>query len=74
MLEREPMRMFSDSSQANGTTYVFCYNMVTILHVEYVGYMYFLNSFYLPPLKFIPPDAILYLALPKELSQSNQFT
>lgn len=65
------MCMCSNSSQTDGTTCVFCYDMVTILHVEYVEYIFF-NSFYPYPLKFIPPDAILYLALPKELSQNNQ--
>lgn len=39
------MYMFNNSSQAKGTTYVFCYAMVTILHVEYVEYMYFSTLF-----------------------------
>lgn len=64
--------MFSNLSQASGTAYVFCYDMVTILHAENVEYMYFFNSFYPHPLKFLPPDTILYLALPRELSQNNQ--
>lgn len=37
--------MVSNSSQANGTTYVFCYDMVTILHVEYVGIYVFFQLF-----------------------------
>lgn len=31
--------------QANGTTYAFCYDMVTILHVEYVGIYVFFQLF-----------------------------
>ena len=47
--------MFSNSSQVSGTTYVFCYDMVTILHAENMEYMYYFNSFYPHPLKFLPP-------------------
>lgn len=53
--KKGPMCMSSNSSQANGTTYVFCYDIVTILYVEYVDYMYFFSSFYPHPLKCILP-------------------
>ena len=57
-----PKCMFSNSSQANGTTYVFCYNMVIILHIQNVEYMYFSTLFYLHALKLLPPPCNLILS------------
>lgn len=35
-----PISIFNKSSQAKDATYVLCYNMDIILHVEYEEYIY----------------------------------
>lgn len=50
MLEKRPTCMLSNSSQANDTTYVFCYDILTILHIEYVEYIHiYFHSVYSHP-------------------------
>lgn len=66
------MCMFSNLSRANGTTYVFCYDMVTILHVEYVKYMYF-SALFIHISKVYTPRSNLILSTTYKLSQNNQF-
>lgn len=63
--------MFSDLSPSNSTVYVFFYDMIIILQVEYVESMYFFNSICIA-CKVYTPNAILGLTLAKELSQNHQ--